>query len=490
MSDTDDLLGEDSTVWESDEEDEFFNDLFFSDTSQLRLQRIRQLNNIGRVRSSDLRQYANDLRQSINLRLSELGAPLSDDDYLDDDDDDDDTYDGTSKLIYGESSTEDDEYDGSGGAQTRDKADRQRKCIGGDDTLSMAVDDTCSSSTASDYDTVVLQPDSAGHLTSSNRFVVTKGGVSSGSCLTSISVEPSASPTSTIHNNSSNQMSFSNTQQPEQQQPEQQQPEQQQPEQQQPEQQQPEQQATTQSSSSSSSTSSSSTRTTRSLHRNKSRSKRKHIKPSTSKSPKRNTQVSSTDSTPPSISSATKTILKRPRTNSKPEAIVPLRSTHKLLRAESFSHPSPLARTRSGTSLFVRVGKTAQQHQDQEQQGVVASTSAESEEETCSIMQYDALITAPSALEAVRRVAAIGLKFHSLAGGRVCVLSALDSIEGEEGLYRVRIKWALPLYNMAIRTTDGNDIAWWYVQSRSKLGSGVCCAVQRGSGWYVIVALR
>jgi hypothetical protein len=479
MSDTDDLLGEDSTVWESDEEDEFFNDLFFSDTSQLRLQRIRQLNNIGRVRSSDLRQYANDLRQSINLRLSELGAPLSDDDYLDDDDDDD-TYDGTSKLIYGESSTEDDEYDGSGGAQTRDKADRQRKCIGGDDTLSMAVDDTCSSSTASDYDTVVLQPDSAGHLTSSNRFVVTKGGVSSGSCLTSISVEPSASPTSTIHNNSSNQMSFSNTQQPEQQQPEQQQPEQQQ----------PEQQATTQSSSSSSSTSSSSTRTTRSLHRNKSRSKRKHIKPSTSKSPKRNTQVSSTDSTPPSISSASKTILKRPRTNSKPEAIVPLRSTHKLLRAESFSHPSPLARTRSGTSLFVRVGKTAQQHQDQEQQGVVASTSAESEEETCSIMQYDALITAPSALEAVRRVAAIGLKFHSLAGGRVCVLSALDSIEGEEGLYRVRIKWALPLYNMAIRTTDGNDIAWWYVQSRSKLGSGVCCAVQRGSGWYVIVALR
>ena len=80
-------------------------------------------------------------------------------------------------------------------------------------------------------------------------------------------------------------------------------------------------------------------------------------------------------------------------------------------------------------------------------------------------MQYDAFVTAPSPFEAVRRVAAISLKFHTLAGGRACVISPLSEIELQEGgtYCRVRVKWALPIHNFAIQTSDGNDIAFWYV---------------------------
>jgi len=157
--------------------------------------------------------------------------------------------------------------------------------------------------------------------------------------------------------------------------------------------------------------------------------------------------VPTRQATPPRTTATATTLRQRVLQRSQP--LVSLRSSRSIIRKATtqHSHPSPLARTRSGSSLFARVN-------------------LEEPEQSCSIMQYDAFVTAPSPFEAVRRVAAISLKFHTLAGGRVCILSPLSEIELQEGgtYCRVRVKWALPIHNFAIQTSDGNDIAFWYVR--------------------------
>ena len=83
----------------------------------------------------------------------------------------------------------------------------------------------------------------------------------------------------------------------------------------------------------------------------------------------------------------------------------------------------------------------------------------------CSLMEYDTLIYSKSTeKEVLEWISSISKQFYAKVGGVVCAANANvrhENNDGNEKVYRVTVKWAMPMAAFYDESLDANDVANW-----------------------------
>lgn len=83
----------------------------------------------------------------------------------------------------------------------------------------------------------------------------------------------------------------------------------------------------------------------------------------------------------------------------------------------------------------------------------------------CSLMEYDTLIYGKATeKEALEWIGSVSKQFYTKVGGVVCAANSNvrhENDKGNEKVYRVTVKWAMPMAAFYDESLDANDVATW-----------------------------